>query len=88
MRALKALIVTAGLLALTACASTPPSLDALAHNDPYEATNRDTLVLNGKIDKYFVVPTVGLYFPGRAAGRPPGGAQFPDQPDPAHHLCE
>ena len=29
---------------------------------PYEQTNRDTLKLNGKIDKYFVVPTVAVYF--------------------------
>ena len=44
------------------CATTPPSAEALAANDPYEQTNRDTLKLNGKIDKYFVIPTVGLYF--------------------------
>ena len=35
---------------------------ALPANDPYEATNRQTLRLNGKIDRYFVVPTVALYF--------------------------
>jgi phospholipid-binding lipoprotein MlaA len=53
-----------GLLALwlAGCASTPPSAESLAANDPYEATNRDTLKLNGKIDKYFVIPTVGAYF--------------------------
>jgi phospholipid-binding lipoprotein MlaA len=38
------------------------SPEALAVNDPYEQTNRDTLKLNAKIDKYFVIPTVGLYF--------------------------
>jgi phospholipid-binding lipoprotein MlaA len=49
-------------LVLAGCATTPPSPEALAANDPYEETNRDTLKLNGKIDKYFVIPTVGLYF--------------------------
>jgi len=47
---------------LAACATTPASPQALAENDPYEQTNRQTLVLNGKIDRYFVVPTVALYF--------------------------
>ena len=56
--------------ALAGCATTPPSAEALASNDPYEQTNRDTLKLNGKIDRYFVIPTVGVYFllvpePGR-----------------------
>ncbi|HWY65923.1 MAG TPA: VacJ family lipoprotein [Rhizomicrobium sp.] len=49
-------------LALAGCATTPPSPEALAANDPYEQTNRDTLKLNGKIDRYFVIPTVGIYF--------------------------
>jgi len=49
-------------LALAGCASGPPSAEALAANDPYEAMNRDTLKLNGKIDKYFVIPTVAVYF--------------------------
>lgn len=49
-------------LALTACTTLPPSPQALAANDPYELTNRDTMKLNAKIDKYVVVPTVGLYF--------------------------
>ena len=53
-----------------ACATTPPSPEALANNDPYEQTNREMLDLNGKIDRYFVVPTVAVYFllvpePGR-----------------------
>ena len=78
MRGVKALIVglsgpLGGLLlclSLGACASTPPSPEALAANDPYEAMNRETLKFNGKIDRYFVIPTVGLYFvlvpePGR-----------------------
>ena len=34
----------------------------IAANDPYERTNRQTLALNGKIDKYFVIPTVAVYF--------------------------
>jgi phospholipid-binding lipoprotein MlaA len=62
MHALKALMVAACLLTLTACASAPPSPEALANNDPFETTNRQTLVLNGQIDRYVVVPTVGLYF--------------------------
>jgi phospholipid-binding lipoprotein MlaA len=45
---------------LSGCATAPPSPDAA--NDPYEQTNRDMLKLNGKIDKYFVVPTVAIYF--------------------------
>lgn len=49
-------------LVLAACSTVPPSPEALAANDPYEQTNRDTLKLNAKIDKYFVVPTVGIYF--------------------------
>jgi phospholipid-binding lipoprotein MlaA len=58
----RALIVGLVGLMLAGCASTPPSPEALAANDPYEATNRDTLALNGKIDRYFVIPTVALYF--------------------------
>jgi phospholipid-binding lipoprotein MlaA len=49
-------------LALAGCATAPPSAEALAANDPYEQTNRQTLKLNGQIDKYFVAPTVGVYF--------------------------
>src|ERR1043166_691924 len=56
-----ALGLALGLL-LQACASAPPSAEALAANDPYEQTNRQTLVLNGKIDRYIVVPTVAVYF--------------------------
>ena len=57
--ALGGLALCAGL---AGCATAPPSPEALAANDPYEQTNRDTLKLNGKIDKYFVVPTVAVYF--------------------------
>jgi len=62
MRALKALILGGCGLLLAGCAATPPSPEALAANDPYEQTNRQTLILNGKIDRYIVVPTVGVYF--------------------------
>jgi phospholipid-binding lipoprotein MlaA len=63
MRAVKPLIVVGlcGLL-LAACASAPPSPQALAANDPYEQTNRQTLVFNGKIDRYVVIPSVAVYF--------------------------
>ena len=47
---------------LAACASTPPSPDALAANDPFEKTNRKVMAFNRQVDKYFVIPTVGLYF--------------------------
>jgi len=57
------LAMAAGLaLWLAGCASTPPTPEMIANNDPWEPTNRDTLKLNGKIDKYFVIPTVGVYF--------------------------
>lgn len=59
---IRALILGLCSLVLAGCASTPPSLEAQAANDPYEKTNRQTLVLNGWIDRYFVVPTVALYF--------------------------
>lgn len=59
-------------LTLTACATTPPTPEMIANNDPYEPTNRQMLELNGKIDRYFVIPTVAVYFvlvpdPGRRA---------------------
>jgi phospholipid-binding lipoprotein MlaA len=64
---LAGLVLAAGL---AGCASAPASPEALANNDPFEQTNRQTLKLNGQIDRYFVIPTVGLYFlvvpePGR-----------------------
>ncbi|HET7086515.1 MAG TPA: VacJ family lipoprotein [Rhizomicrobium sp.] len=62
MRGTRGLLVGLCGLVLAGCASTPPSADALAANDPYEQTNRDMLKLNGKIDRYFVIPTVGIYF--------------------------
>ena len=37
-----------GALALAGCATTPPSPEALAANDPYEQTNREMLKFNGK----------------------------------------
>ncbi len=66
----KALAIAGMGLLLTACVSGPPSPGALAANDPYERTNRETLVFNGKIDRYVVVPTFAVYFtlvpePGR-----------------------
>ena len=54
----------AALLAcwLGGCATTAPTPEMLAANDPFEPTNRETLKLNGKIDRYFVIPTVAAYF--------------------------
>ena len=62
MRGVRGLLLGLCSLALAGCATTPPSPAALANNDPYEQTNREMLKFNGKIDKYFVIPTVGLYF--------------------------
>jgi len=62
MTGLRALLVGLCGLTLAGCATTPASPEALAVNDPYEQTNRNTLKLNAKIDKYFVIPTVGIYF--------------------------
>jgi phospholipid-binding lipoprotein MlaA len=62
MQGMKAFLLGLCGLSLAACASVPPSPAALAANDPYESTNRQTLKLNGKIDRYFVGPTVGVYF--------------------------
>ena len=64
-------VLLCGLI-LGGCASTPPSPEMVANNDPYEPTNREVLLLNGKIDRYFVIPTVAVYFvlvpdPGRRA---------------------
>jgi len=59
-------------LVLCGCASVPPTPEMIANNDPFEPTNRQMLALNGKIDRYFVIPTVAVYFilvpePGRRA---------------------
>jgi phospholipid-binding lipoprotein MlaA len=62
MRVLQALAIAFCGLVATACASTQSTPEMIANNDPYEATNRDTLKFNGKIDRYFVIPTVALYF--------------------------
>ena len=69
-RAIQALIIGVCGLVLTGCVSAPPSAGALAANDPYEQTNRQTLIFNGKIDRYVVVPSFAVYFflvpdPGR-----------------------
>src|ERR1700740_1204923 len=57
---LAAAVLLAGWLG--GCATAPPTPEMLAANDPFEPTNRETLKLNGKIDKYFVIPTVAAYF--------------------------
>jgi phospholipid-binding lipoprotein MlaA len=60
MRAMRALLLGFCGLALAGCAGTP-SPEALAANDPYEATNRDVLVLNQQLDQIFFIPTVKRY---------------------------
>jgi phospholipid-binding lipoprotein MlaA len=62
MRGMRGLVWGLCALVLAGCASAPPSPEALAANDPYEQTNREMLRFNGKIDRYFVIPTVGIYF--------------------------
>lgn len=61
-RGLKLSVISLVASCLIGCASTPPTAEMLAANDPWEMTNRDTLKLNGKIDKYVVGPVVGAYF--------------------------
>jgi len=78
MRRFKPVLPAVAALVLNACASQPPSAEALANNDPYEATNRQTLAFNGKIDRYFVIPTVAVYF----VLVPEGGRRG------VHHLLE
>ncbi len=62
MRKLRIVVLGLMALCLGACATTPPTPEMIAANDPYEPMNRGTLALNGKIDRYFVIPTVGVYF--------------------------
>jgi phospholipid-binding lipoprotein MlaA len=52
----------AGMLAAVLTGCSTPTPEMIASNDPWEPTNREILKLNGKIDHYFVIPTVGLYF--------------------------
>ncbi len=60
MRRVSQLVVVLCALWLGACSTPTPEM--IANNDPYEPTNREVLKLNGKIDRYFVIPTVGVYF--------------------------
>ena len=57
---IRVLGVVLAALVLAGCSTPTPEM--IANNDPFEPMNRDTLALNGKIDKYFVIPTVGVYF--------------------------
>lgn len=52
-------IALAGL-SLAGCATPTPEM--IANNDPFEPQNRQMLEINGKVDRYFVLPTVGAYF--------------------------
>jgi phospholipid-binding lipoprotein MlaA len=60
MYRVRILFVALAGLWLAGCSTPTPQM--LAANDPWEPMNRDTLKLNGKIDHYFVIPTVGIYF--------------------------
>jgi phospholipid-binding lipoprotein MlaA len=60
MHKIRVSLVVLAALWLGACSTPTPAM--IAANDPYEATNRQVLQLNGKIDHYFVIPTVGVYF--------------------------
>ena len=60
MHKVRILLVALAGLWLAGCSTPTPQM--LAANDPWEPMNRDTLKLNGKIDHYFVIPTVGIYF--------------------------
>jgi phospholipid-binding lipoprotein MlaA len=48
-------------VALGGCATTPPTPDMIANNDPYEPTNRDIFAFNMMWDRTFLVPTVTRY---------------------------
>jgi len=60
MRISRILLVAFAAAWLAGCSTPTPEM--LAANDPWEPTNRETLKLNGKIDRYVVIPTVGVYF--------------------------
>ena len=60
MVALRALLFGLCALALTGCAGAS-SPEALAANDPYEAANRDILVLNKHLDDILIHHTVERY---------------------------
>jgi phospholipid-binding lipoprotein MlaA len=59
MRRLGGLLLGLCGLVLAGCATAP---SPQAANDPYEQFNRESLKRNAKIDKYFVIPTVAVYF--------------------------
>jgi phospholipid-binding lipoprotein MlaA len=58
----RVLLIALAAVWLAGCSTAPPTPEMVAANDPYEPMNRDTLKLNGKIDHYVVIPTVGIYF--------------------------
>lgn len=60
MRGLRALLLGFCAAALAGCAGTP-SPEALAANDPYEATNRDVFALNRHLDRVLFIPTLKRY---------------------------
>lgn len=49
-------------ISLAGCVGAPQTAEAIAANDPFEATNRETLKLNEKIENNLVRPTIGMYF--------------------------
>jgi phospholipid-binding lipoprotein MlaA len=60
MFGLRLLVLLLAGLTLAGCATPTPEM--VANNDPFEPQNREMLAFNGKIDRYFVLPTVGAYF--------------------------
>jgi phospholipid-binding lipoprotein MlaA len=60
MTTIRAVGALLAVLALAGCATPTPEM--IANNDPFEPQNRQMLALNGKIDRYFVIPSVGAYF--------------------------
>ena len=50
------------MLALNLAGCATPTTEMRAANDPVEPFNRKVFVANQKLDRYFVIPTVGAYF--------------------------
>lgn len=55
-----AILALCGLV-LGGCATTPPTPEMIANNDPHEPANRDVFAFNMMMDRTFVTPTVTMY---------------------------